>query len=139
MVRIGHRLFGVISTKPSGTRINSPPRTTSARRCDSSVGNRSPSIPTRRHRSIAPGILRDEAIRRALDEKAIAADRFQHAAQPIAGLEQHQLRLRQNLGQPMRRRQTADAPADDGDAGDGQGSGPIGIRCGKVAQLMNDE
>ena len=120
MVRIGQRLFGVISTKPLGTRRSLPSWTTSARRRVSSVGTSWSAMPSRWQRSVAHGILRDEAVGRAFDEIAVAVDGFEHAAESVGRLEDCQVeRCGSEFGEAMGRREAADATADDGDAGHG--------------------
>ena len=97
--------------------INLPSRTTNARRRRSSVVSSSSAIPSWRQRSIAGRWLDQKVVGRLLDEKAVAFDRVQHAAEATGGLEQREFGLRQQLGETMCGGQTADAAADDGDAG----------------------
>ena len=61
--------------------------------------------------------LREKVVGRALDEKAVAVDRVEHAAERGRGFEQRQLGVRQEFVNAMRRGQAGDAAADDGDAG----------------------
>ena len=117
VVRIGQVWLAVISTKPRGTGSSSPSRTTSARRRVSSVGSEFVGQANSLAEVGRPGILGDEAVGRAFDEEAVAVDRFEDAAEGGRPLRRAtSSACGSELGDAMRRREAADATADDGNS-----------------------
>ena len=121
----GQSRVGAIIKKPSGSRCSRPRRTTNVRRYAGLVCTSWSPSPSRLQRFDAPGDGGDEVVGALLDLKAVFVDGREHAAEPRPGLEQRQLAARIEFHQPMRRRQSGNAAADDRDASGSGGSSEL--------------